>query len=234
MAFLKNVNFKYLIAFSLAIFALQVIYCYFIGFLNFLMFKVLFIPAAIVFSAYILFKKSKFAKTFLFIVLIAQSLLVSGGLISLNYLQTHNNWHYQENISPTNYENAKKLIYCKKCIRHFPKSISNGIKDVEFYQYNNYFKGSEGIFLKFKTNSNYIKKEIKNYKYLNIEGLSDKENKYSYCLKNSIRFKNNFLDIKGYKFYVIKNKKPFFQHFQMEYGLAVKGNTILYYYTKPD
>jgi len=234
MIFLKNADFRYFIALSMMVFVLQTAYCYFIGFLNFLMLKILFIPVAVILGIIIIFKKLGFVKIFIFIALIFQSIVITSILVSLNYIQTHNDWYYQDFTSLADYAKAKNQILCKRCISHFPKSIPNNAKDIVFYQYASYFWGSEGIFLKFKTNSDYIQKEIKNYKYSNIEGPYDKEEKHSCCLKNSIHFKNNFLDIKGYKFYIIKNRKAMFQHSQMKYSFAVKDNTILYYYTKPD
>ena len=147
----------------------------------------------------------------------------------LQYAKNNNDWYYKSYNDISDYKIAKKNIDCNKCIKHFPKIIPSYLKNVQFYQYSNYWWGSEGIFLKFKVNKDYIKNEFKNKKFTIVV---DKNSNFFYdSERNSIQFnKTELFDIDDFKFFVIEKSN------NKEFGIAIndKNNEVLYYYIKPD
>ena len=205
----------------------------------------LFRPVIVIIFAYciyLLLKKHEFfkkANKFLYMAIVIwvffSQASIFVGIYVVNYFLT-NEIEYEKSYNDiADYKAVKKKIGCKKCIRHFPETIPSDAKNIKFYQYNNYWWGSQGIFLKFDTNAEYIEKELeKNKGYVAI--IDNKTKNFYSSPRSNITFgDSDFQNISKYIFYIIyTNKKP--SSFPEEYGLGIdyENKTILYYYHNPD
>ena len=175
------------------------------------------------------------------LILIFQMVFMSCGLTAFHYISTHEDcigYNYN-NIS--DYDIAKKKISCSKCIKHFPKEIPASAKNIHFYMYTNNWFGSEGIFLVFDADKNYIEQEIKQYKYKYI--VQPHTDDYNPAFKNKrnsmkINYHDGFnMNESDFKFYAIGSDVSFGNSGRAyEYGIGVneKQNTIIYYYDESD
>ena len=117
-------------------------------------------------------------------------------------------------------------------VGHFPRKVPKNANDVIINNDSNAWFGSESLYLKFKTNKDYIENELKKHKYVKVIKYKDlKRFEYSfYC---------NGIDLSDYTLYVINDREhenlPEY-HFPYHYGIGVNSDKteILYYYENPD
>lgn len=134
--------------------------------------------------------------------------------------------------NPKDYNKALKAINNSSRIRHFPKKIPNNAKNIILHMDRSNWFGSETIIVKFDIDKNYIDNELEKYNYIHVDDLE----KYLHIMQGMLT--NNYeINIDNYNLYIIgdrehehPNEHMFFYH----YGIAVKDNSIAYYYTCPD
>ena len=132
------------------------------------------------------------------------------------------------------YSECLNSAYYKSNIAHFPNEIPSDAKNVKFYciTSDNTYDG-ELILLKFKTNTDYIKKELSSKSFINSDDkVGTFQNIYNMPL-NLIRD-----DYKKYTYYVIsnyENKSVYKEYFPYYTGIGVDKElkTIMYYYITP-
>jgi len=117
-------------------------------------------------------------------------------------------------------------------ILHFPAKIPDNAKNVFLDVDTISFFGSESIYLAFDTDKEYIDNELKKHKYIKISN-------YSRIQPFDYSFYCNNLDLNGFTFYIINDRKhanPKEHSFPFHYGIGVNypKNKILYYYENPD
>ena len=175
------------------------------------------------------------------LILIFQMFFISYGLMALHYISTHEDWDGNNYNNTSDYSIAKEKISCSKCIKHFPKEIPSDAKNAYFYMYTNNWFGSEGIFLVFDADKNYIEQEIKKYKYKYI--VQPHTDDYNPAFKNKrnsmkIQHNNDFeMNESDFTFYAIGSDVALGNSGRAhEYGIGVneKQNTIIYYYDESD
>lgn len=219
----KYMYFHCILTISILIFLGQILYLYHIEFFDATIVATLFIPVIIVLIVY-LFQfltnnKWKILCYILSSIILLKQILVFCLLFLFHYMSIHDNWYYKEYNNIDDYKTAIKELNCKKCIKHFPNNIPNNAKNIEFFQQQSYWWGSENIFLKFETNDKYLENEIQKY---------DKNKIGENTPKQVFPF-----DTSDYNFYVVFYKTG---RFLKEGGIGInnKNNSILYYYNNPD
>ncbi len=127
------------------------------------------------------------------------------------------------------YNKALKEIDCQKCIEHFPKQVPPNAQNVKLHKYTHPIFGSEGIVLTFDADKNYIKNAIKQNKYQRtITPIRNKQ--YGYYEHYDYVFGINNLPVETYKLFVIYQANEYHN----AYGIGVKDNNIMYFYSNPD
>ena len=118
---------------------------------------------------------------------------------------------------------------------HFPRSIPKEAKNAELKSSIFSVFGSEDLYLKFEVNRDFIDKELRKYKFVNVckNGKCKNETAVAY------RYYSGNIDIQGFTFYVINDRESenLPEHnFPYHYGIGVNYDTnqILYYYENPD
>ena len=123
------------------------------------------------------------------------------------------------------YDYALTSIGLQDRIKHFPSQIPKNASNIKLYKYTHNWFGSEEIYLYFDTDKDYIDKELSKYTFQKIQGPYENKEDYEYFFRIVGSYK---LRKEGYKVYIIKADTGF------SYGIAVKGNQIMYYYSYPD
>ena len=122
------------------------------------------------------------------------------------------------------YKKALSEIDCKECIEHFPTEIPNNAQNPILYKNTHHLFGSEVITLRFDANEQYINEELNKYKYQKT--LTPKNAPYDYAIGTAM----NNPPIEEYKVYVIHQENEY----KKAYGIGIKRNNILYFYSNPD
>ena len=128
-------------------------------------------------------------------------------------------------IHPISYS-LLKYNYNPEHISHFPQKIPTNAK---LNSYATHF-GSSGIYLEFKTDDEYIKKEINKHKYKKIY----------YPQTPSVEMDSGTLaavsdiNLKDLTFYIIDFDGYYLHHWPYSYGIATTKNIIIFFYSSPD
>ena len=167
--------------------------------------------------------------------IIFDQLFMCVGVYSFNYIMTNPNYDYKKEMvsNSLKYTEAKKTISCSKCIKHFPKTIPENVKNIEFYKYSNWF-GAEGIFLEFDVGTDYIENNIKQHKCNYLSLPNDLGQNRKLHTNDVVEFKGGFIDTKDYTFCILNPLKTHKKRFVPQYGIAIHKNNIIYYYNKKD
>ena len=134
------------------------------------------------------------------------------------------------------YQKCLDKVYHKEEIKHFPKMIPAGAKEVRMYCDPDEFMIDEGaIVLGYKINKSYIEEEFKKHKYLNQDVSVGTSQEIRYIPSEKIGINSHDLT-----YYVVKTpnnewsfKKGFFPYFS-GIGVSKDMDYILYYAINPD
>jgi len=117
-------------------------------------------------------------------------------------------------------------------VGHFPRKVPQEANDVAMKLDGTSWFGSEDLYLKFKTNKEYIENELQKHEYVKVVKYKDlKPFEYSFYF--------NDVDLGDYTLYVINDREhenlPE-HHFPYHFGIGVNSDKteILYYYENPD
>lgn len=134
--------------------------------------------------------------------------------------------------NPKKYNKAINHIERQEKISHFPKNIPSNAEDIQFYCYTDSFNG-EVLLLKFKTDKEFVLKELKTYKFINQDTKLGTKQKIYFMPSDKNRIISD-----NYTFYVIddkENREYYKQYFPYFSGIGVSPDLkyVLYYYINP-
>ena len=99
-------------------------------------------------------------------------------------------------------------IWKQKCVEHFPKSIPENAKNIQFNQEQNEWFGSEAIILKFNIDKEYINKELKKYNFKYKENTDSYiSKKYNSHKPDAMMTDGNRIKTEGFTLYIIDDRE---------------------------
>ena len=136
--------------------------------------------------------------------------------------------------NPKDYQVVKEKIVAQDKIKHFPKEIPANATEILMYGYQNTDFYGEVFLLSFKTDREFIEKELKKYDFWNKNDKIGTKQKIYHMYKITDDF-----NPEDYTYFLIKDlnsERYYKKYFPLLNGIGVDGkhNKILYYHIIPE